>query len=141
MSRLKRVIENNKGITLIEILISITILGVVLAIATSMIIQTFNIAPSGTRRMSAKQMAEMHVTEIARYVRNANPDDIGEDEIDGILEYDGDVIEIIESDRIFNNIMEFEINDEGNNDYRITLKKEYEGDEGEVTTVVSPRNQ
>ena len=134
MSRLKGIIENKKGITLIELLIAISILGVVLAIATSMIIQAYNIVPPGTRRMSAKQMAEMHVTEISRHVRNAYSGDI-----DNMYNYDGETIEL--GDRTFNNIADFEIAEEENSVYRITLIKRHEEEEGKVTTVVTLRNQ
>lgn len=143
MSRLKEFIEKRKGITLIELLISIAILGVVLAIATTLIIQAYNIAPSGARRMSARQMAEMHVTEIARYARNANPEDIDSYSIGEEVQYNEseNEIEINNNGRIFNNIIDFSIEPAGDNDYKITLEKEYDGNKGRVTTILTPRNQ
>ena len=167
MNRLKEIIENNKGITLIEILISITILGVVLAIATSMIIQTYNLVPSGTRRMSAKQMAEMHVTEIAPYIRNAGEGDTIEIEIvdDGgngeivigdDSKYDEDFNEPVsvelhidndEKEKIgtYHDVsslkIEYNENENEKYSYKITLTKKYDDEVGTVTTDFTPRNQ
>lgn len=162
MSRLKGIIENNKGVTLIELLIAISILGVVLAIATSMIIQAYNIVPSGTRRMSAKQLAEMHVTEIARHVRNAHKGDTieivenggnGEVVIGDGSEYDEDFSEPVrielyndEGEKIgtYHDISSFKIayigNANGQYSYEITLEKEHDDEKGKVTTKVTPRN-
>ncbi len=81
MNRWKYLTENRSGLTLVELIISIAIMGIVVAIASTMIIQGFNLAPAGARRMSAGQMAEMHITEISRFIRNA----LAEDKINVIV--------------------------------------------------------
>lgn len=136
MKRLKGFIEVNKGVTLIEMLVAISIIGVVLALATNMIIPAFNIVPSGTRRMSARQMAELHLTEISRYVRN--------DEIDSVV-YNGDMLRIElknNEEKTFNNVIEDESNipkDPGNN-VEIKLTVKHDNEYATVKTVVTPRN-
>lgn len=147
MNKLRK-IKNDNGLTLIELLISIALLGVTLAIATTIIIQAYNIVPSGSRRMSAKQMAEMHVTEIARHIRNneelevnGNTVDISSsDEItieeNGVFALE---IEVNDETNIYHDIVYFELNN-ANDSYLIILEKEYDGDEGRVRTEVSPRD-
>ncbi len=77
-------IIDNKGLTVIELLVAIVILGVVMAIVTGMVVQSFNVFDSSTRRMSAGQLAELAKTEIAGYLRTTIPhtdnnfEDLGE---------------------------------------------------------------
>jgi len=68
----------NKGFTLIEIILAVAISGTVIAMATGMIIQAFEIVGPSSERISAKQSGELNLTEISRYVRNSKDDNIDE---------------------------------------------------------------
>ena len=61
----------NDGFTIIELLMAIIILGVVMAAITTMIVQSFNVFDSSTRRMSAGQLAELGLSEVGRVLRSA----------------------------------------------------------------------
>lgn len=62
-------ILNNRAITLVEILIAITLFSVVMIIATSMIIQSFNIINSSSETVSTKQLAEIMLDDITNNLR------------------------------------------------------------------------
>ena len=62
---------DNDGFTVIELLMAIIILGVVMAAITTMIVQSFNVFDSSTRRMSAGQLAELALSEVGGYLRSA----------------------------------------------------------------------
>jgi len=69
------VFSNIKGLTLVELLVAITLLGFVLTIATAMILPSYEIYDSSTRRMSASQLAELAKTEVSGYLRMAIDDE------------------------------------------------------------------
>ena len=75
-SNFKEIMGGESGLTLIEMLIAVAFTGVVLMIASTMIIQSFDIFFGGTERMTASQMAEMAVSQIANDIRAS-------DEVDG----------------------------------------------------------
>ena len=60
-----------KGFTLVEVIMTILILGVVFSIVTPIVIQSFNIFDISTRRMSANQLAEVAKNEVSQYLRTA----------------------------------------------------------------------
>jgi len=122
-------IKSLKGVTLIELIIVIVILGTVLTIATTMIIQAFNIVNPSSERMSAKQLAEIHLTEISKYVRNGEDIEL----VNGNIEKDGEII--------IHNIKDFEMT-LNNGIYTITLTKKIDDQENDITVTrkVSPRN-
>lgn len=62
-------IINNKGITLVEILVAITVFSAVMIIATSMIIQSFNIINRSSEQVSRKQLAEIMLEDITNNLR------------------------------------------------------------------------
>jgi prepilin-type N-terminal cleavage/methylation domain-containing protein len=70
-------IKKNNGFTIVEILMVILILAVVMSIGAAILIQVFNIVPSSNERMTTRQLAEIDLSLIATYIRNAeevNPD-------------------------------------------------------------------
>jgi prepilin-type N-terminal cleavage/methylation domain-containing protein len=73
--------KNSKGFTLVEVLITIAILGIVMAIGAAVLIQTFEIIPNTNQRMSTRQLAEINLSTIASFVRNAESIDIINDTI------------------------------------------------------------
>ena len=78
LSGLHKIRNSERGFTVIEMLVAIILVGAVLAIATSMIVQSFNVFRSSTFRMSAGQMAELAQRQVALYLRSATDvDDIG----------------------------------------------------------------
>jgi len=85
---LSKSVNNNRGFTIVELLVAIVIMGSVLAIATTMIVQSFNVFRSSTYRMSAGQMAEMAVNRTSLYLRSAVED---EDNIFGCLNDDNNI--------------------------------------------------
>ena len=137
-------IKNNKGITLIELLIVITLLGVVLAMVTTMIIQALDFVGDGTRRMSAKQLAEINLTEISKYVRNAEEINIVDDDIE-IITTDGKSITFENNNMkkdgtiFIHNIEDFKIESK-NGSYEITIEKKVDDQKVTVSRKVSPRN-
>lgn len=74
MNEKLKIFKKENGFTVIELLVAIVIMGAVLAIATTMIVQSFNVFRSSTYRMSAGQMAEMTLRQIALQVRAAEND-------------------------------------------------------------------
>jgi len=143
MDKFKKLIQANEGFTLVELLLAIAILGIFMTMIIPMIIEPFNIVVPSSQRMSAKQMAELNVTEISRYIRNANEEDIDTEENKIITDkvtvsYNDDDNTInIENGvtRSFNNITYFNINKDDDN-YKITLEKK---ETGKVTTIINPR--
>lgn len=83
MKKIKFILNDN-GFTIVEIFLAVVITAIVLTIITSMIIQTFNVFDSNTRRMSAAQLAELATTEISGHLRTAtsyfDEDNLYEDE-------------------------------------------------------------
>ncbi|SDL59708.1 type II secretion system protein [Halarsenatibacter silvermanii] len=170
MDKLKYFSKNQSGLTLIELIISIAIMGVVIALASTMIIQAFNLAPVGSRRMSAGQLAEMHITEISRYIRNARVNDKISISVAVDNVYDGEVtigsdnedyseenfgqpskLELTFYDQNNETItfyditgfkMEYKDNDNnGRYSYEIELTKEVDNEAAAVKAIISPRNQ
>jgi len=79
MTAINNILNNKRGFTVIELLVAIVIMGAVLAIATTMIVQSFNVFRSSTYRMSAGQMAEMTLRQIALHVRAAESEPVEND--------------------------------------------------------------
>ena len=63
--------SDNEGLTLIELLISIALLGVVLTLATTMLVQSLNVIEPSMKRMSAGQLTELAKSELSTYLRTA----------------------------------------------------------------------
>ncbi|PTV99089.1 prepilin-type N-terminal cleavage/methylation domain-containing protein [Halanaerobium saccharolyticum] len=70
MNKNEHLVYNN-GITLIEILMAVIILGAVMSIATPMIIQTFNIVEDSSVRITKNRMADIMLEDISKYFRSA----------------------------------------------------------------------
>ncbi|TDO92248.1 prepilin-type N-terminal cleavage/methylation domain-containing protein [Halanaerobium saccharolyticum] len=70
MNKNEHLLDNN-GITLIEILMSVIILGLVMAIATPMIIKTFNIVEDSSVRITQNRMADIMLEDISKYFKSA----------------------------------------------------------------------
>ena len=74
-------LKDENGFTLIEMILVITILTIVMAIAASILIQIFNIVPSSNQRMSTRQLAEINLSTIASLMKNAESIDDDNDTI------------------------------------------------------------
>lgn len=61
------------GMTLVEVLMTLIILGVVMLVITTMIVQAYNVFRSSTTRMSVGQLAEMTIREVSEYLKSATP--------------------------------------------------------------------
>jgi len=79
-------LNNDNGLTVIELLLAILILGIVMTAITTMIVQSFDLFDSSTRRMSAGQLAELALDQIALHLRTATSE-INED--NGKWQFDG----------------------------------------------------
>ena len=79
-SNFKNLMGGESGLTLIEMLIAVAFTGVVLMIASTMIIQSFDIFFGGTERMTASQMAEMTVSQLANDIRASDEVPIDDEE-------------------------------------------------------------
>lgn len=62
---------DKKALTLIELLLVIIILGIVITIATTIIIQTFGIVGSSSGRMSTKQLTDLAENRIEKHLQTA----------------------------------------------------------------------
>ncbi|MFW5988234.1 MAG: type IV pilus modification PilV family protein [bacterium] len=71
MNKITEYLVDKKALTLIEILLSVIILGFVVTIATTMIIQTFGIVGSSSSRMSTKQLTALAEDRIEKHLRTA----------------------------------------------------------------------
>lgn len=82
MNKIYESLISKRGLTLIEILLVVIILGIVIAIATTMIIQTFGIVGSSSSRMSTKQLTALAEERIEKHLRTAidsEDNDFGEE--------------------------------------------------------------
>ena len=130
MKKINDIIKNENGITLVEILLAIAIIGIVISMSTGMIVQVFKIIIPNNERMNVKQMAEINLREITPYVRNAEDIDIDSNVVTTTnnheLKKDGDKIIIRDENdiiiRTINNISKFEIN-ENSDLYTIIIEK------------------
>ena len=73
--------KNPKGFTLVEVLITVAILGIILAVGAAVLIQTFEIIPTTNQRMSTRQLAEINLSTITAFIRNAESIDVNNDTI------------------------------------------------------------
>ncbi|MBF8436715.1 prepilin-type N-terminal cleavage/methylation domain-containing protein [Halanaerobiaceae bacterium Z-7014] len=78
MIGIRNVLNNRKGLTLIELLITILLMGFVFSLVATMFIQASDVFFSSTRRMSAGQKAELIKTEVAGYLRSMTSHEDGE---------------------------------------------------------------
>ena len=69
MIKIRRILNNRRGLTLVELLITILLMGFVFSLVATMFIQASDVFFSSTRRMSAGQKAELIQTEVAGYLR------------------------------------------------------------------------
>lgn len=156
-------IKTKRGLTVIEMLIAIVILGVVMSIATSMVIQSFNIFGSSTRRMSASQLTELAQTEVALHLRSAKTKiyvDADENiyEFDGFYEGNEGTLKFVfdsNSEKLLlsfekpgedtinrtiaNNIVEFEVEGESN-EFDIYIKAKDDNNTSEKRLSITSRN-
>ena len=143
--------NNEQGFTLVELMLALAIIGIVVSLSTGMIVNIFNIVRPSTERMSAKQFAEIRLTEISAYARNAEDIDVDKDIImtnkDEEIKQENSKIIITDKDsqiiiRSFSNIKEFNITND-NSVYEIEIKKCRDSECNEtvsVKTEIKPRN-
>lgn len=134
---------NIKGVTLVELLIAITIFSVVMMIATSMIIQSFNIFNRSVDTVSTKQLAEVMLVDITNNIREIisyNKENNNEwdftlnngSEINLEIKYSGDEVQMLVEDEIIRsikNVDDFYIERSEN---RFIIYLEVEDEEGEI---------
>lgn len=125
--------KKSEGFTLIEVLLTIAILGIVMAVGASVLIQFFDIIPSSNERMSTRQLAEIELNKLVTLVREAKNVDTGSNTI--TVSENGEDIEIkfngsannIEkgNNNIFiNNVKNFDIKDtDQENLYNLIFEK------------------
>jgi|GEM_PF-6415539 prepilin-type N-terminal cleavage/methylation domain-containing protein len=83
MNKIYECLIDKRALTLIEILLVVIILGIVIAIATTMIIQTFGVVGSSSSRMSTKQLTALAEERIEKHLRTAfdsDDNDFGEEQ-------------------------------------------------------------
>lgn len=71
MIKTPKILADKKALTLIEILLAVIILGIVMTIATTIIIQTFGIVGSSSSRMSTKQLTSLAENRIEKHLQTA----------------------------------------------------------------------
>jgi len=68
---MKKEYSYQSGFTLIELIVAIFLIGIVISIVSAMLVQSFNVFESSTRRMSASQLTELTKREVSSYLRSA----------------------------------------------------------------------
>lgn len=61
--------RNNKGLTLVELLITLTILALVMTLIATILIQAFNVFNSSTERISTNRLTQIMVEDITQNIR------------------------------------------------------------------------
>lgn len=102
---IKRIHYRNKGLTLVELLLAISIFGIVMVLVSTMLIQTYDIFGGTSERLTRKQMAEIRLEEIADAIRGNESYSLGDNE---------------------------DVDDLNNNEYKIMIS--FEDDEGNEET-------
>ncbi|TDP96960.1 prepilin-type N-terminal cleavage/methylation domain-containing protein [Halanaerobium saccharolyticum] len=126
-------LNKEKGFTLIELMLALAIVGIVVFSSTGMIVNLFNIVRPSAQRMNTKQVAEIRLIEIAKYVRAASNSDVDTSSnnisFNGgiILEYDDNKILINNNDgslkKSIPNIKDFNIEDDDSDGvYNVTIE-------------------
>lgn len=64
-------LNNQKGFTLIELILVISLIGIITPLAGNMLVQSFDIFNSGVERMQRSQRIELAVSEISNYLKSA----------------------------------------------------------------------
>lgn len=134
---------NIKGVTLVELLIAITIFSVVMMIATSMIIQSFNIFNRSVDTVSTKQLAEVMLVDITNNLReiisyngeNNNEWDFtlnNGSEVNLEIKYSGDEVQMLVEDEIIRSIKNVDDFDIERSENRFIIYLEVEDEEGEI---------
>lgn len=67
----KTILLPEKGFTLLEMIIAISLIGTVIALAGGMLVESFSLFDRSSHRISTAQQAEMAVDNIASYLRSA----------------------------------------------------------------------
>lgn len=126
--------KNSEGFTLIEVLLTIAILGIVMAAGAAALIQFFEIIPLSNERMSTRQLAEIDLNRLVTLVREAKSITPSKDEPIIKINEDGTDIDIdfndttntIEKDNnsFISNVKNFDIVEaDQDNLYIITFEK------------------
>lgn len=128
MIKLNRFIQNNKGFTLVELILTIAILGIVTPMILSMITNIYSTVIPNTQRMHAKESAQLYLSKIARHIRNTDSEDIFPEQ--NKVESDNIKIEYTESDEqieingsYLKNIKSFSIEKKNGEVYEIKIEK------------------
>lgn len=74
---------NVSGITLIEILMAVIILGIVISIVTPMIIQSFTVVEDSSVRVSQNRLADIMLEEIGEHFKSSIPNSYIEKTVNG----------------------------------------------------------
>ena len=162
MSKLNRFIKTNKGFTLVEVILTIAILGIVTPMILSMITDIYSTVIPNTQRMHAKEGAQLNLSRISRHIRNTDADiledkfntqdkinfkDQNEINLDGItIKYNSSNSQIKINGNQLNNIENLVIEKINSNIYEIKLefkknpeKKCSDNNCETIKTIVMPR--
>lgn len=63
---------NKKGLTLVELLIAIVILGVVMTLISTILVQSFNIFRDSTERVSKNRLSQIMVEDLSKKIREGH---------------------------------------------------------------------
>lgn len=166
MKKIIRFYEKD-GFTVIELLMAILILGVVMAAVTTMIVQSFDVFDSSTRRMSAGQLAELALSEVGGYLRTVTPyedernfedefkvdswtfygyhPDTGDESVEFKLSLENESLKLnisgLSERTVLNNVKEFDISKINGNEFEIYIKAEDgDGNTAQKRLSISSRN-
>ena len=126
-------INKEYGFTLVELMLALAIIGIVVLSSTGMMVDIFKIVRPSAQRMNTKQIAEIRLIEITKYVRASSNSDIDTSSnnisFNGgiILEHDDNKILINNNDgslkKSIPNIKDFNIEDDDSDGvYKVAIE-------------------
>jgi len=129
MNKIKNIIQKNQGFTLVEVILTIAILGIVIPMILSMVTDIYSTVIPNAQRMHAKESAQLNLSRISRHIRNTDPADIlvaPENKVDSDdikIEYNEIDKQIEINGSYINNIKSFIIEKRDEKVYEIKIEK------------------
>jgi len=128
MNKFKNIIQSNKGFTLVEVILTIAILGIVIPMILSMVTDIYSTVITNTQRMNAKEITQLNLSRISRHIKNTDSKNILADQ-DKVVS-DDITIKYIKNDKkikingsYLNNIKTFKIKKIDGKVYEIKIEK------------------
>ena len=128
MNKFKNIIQTNQAFTLIEVILTIAILGIVTPMILSMITDIYSTVIPNAQRMHAKENAQLNLSKISRHIRNTDSEYILVDQNkvncdDITIEYNANEKQIEINDSYLKSVKSFSIEKRYDKVYEIKIEK------------------